>query len=311
LAPFLPCSCEIFRGVDFGLRNLTMKQMAWAVGAALSLVLAGASPAVAADKVHQQLMAEIRMLQEQQQQLQQMLGGLADTLKSVTSKLDDQTGANRKAFADQKLLIDNVAEGVRVLREKADDTNVRLSTVSQELEAVRQAITSMPAPTAPLGPGQSPPPAGTEPGSAAAPGTTGAVNAPPPSAPPLISPQRLFDNAYSDYMAGQYDIAINGFNAFISSFPRSDKADDAQLNIGNALYSAGKYREAVDAFQKVIANYPQADSVAIANYKLGLTYEALKQYDLARKAFETVVQKYPTAYEAILAKQGLDRLKGK
>ena len=62
--------------------------------------------------------------------------------KTVTAKLDDQTGANRKAFADQKLQIDNVAEGVRVLREKADDTNVRLSSVSQELEAVRQAISS-------------------------------------------------------------------------------------------------------------------------------------------------------------------------
>ena len=44
------------------------------------------------------------MLQEQQQQLQQMMGALADTLKTVTTKIDDQTGANRKAFADQKLL---------------------------------------------------------------------------------------------------------------------------------------------------------------------------------------------------------------
>ena len=120
-------------------------------------------------------MAEIRMLQEQQQQLQQMLGGLADTLKVVTAKLDDQTGANRKAFADQKLLIDNVAEGVRVLREKADDTNVRLSTVSQELEAVRQAFASMTPPTVSMGqPGQPAAPVGTEPGAAPAPGTTGA-----------------------------------------------------------------------------------------------------------------------------------------
>jgi tol-pal system protein YbgF len=288
-----------------------MKQMAWAVGAALSLVLAGASPAAAADKVHQQMMAEIRMLQEQQQQLQQMLGGLADTLKTVTAKLDDQTGANRKAFADQKLLIDNVAEGVRVLREKADDTNVRLSSVSQELEAVRQAVSSMPAPTVAVAPGQLPSPLGTEPGTTTAPGTTGVGNAPPSSAPPLISPQRLFDTAYSDYTAGQYEMAIQGFNAFIASFPRSDKADDAQLNIGNAMYSAGKYREAVDAFQKVIANYPQSDSVPIAYYKMGLTYTELRQNDPARKAFETVIQKYPTAYEAILAKQRLDSLKGK
>jgi tol-pal system protein YbgF len=287
-----------------------MKPSAFAVGVVLSLIVAGASPAAAADKAHQQLMAEIRMLQEQQQQLQQMVGGLAETLKVVTSKIDDQSGANRKAFADQKLLIDNVVEGVRVLREKADDTNVRLSTVSQELEAVRQAVASGTSPTAAAAAGQEPgaPPV-TEPGAAPANPPTVAVPTTPPGSAPLISPQRMYDNAYSDYMAGQYEIAIQGFNAFIASFPRSDKADDAQLNIGNALYAAGKYAEAVDAFQKVIANYPQGDSVPIAHYKMGLTYEALKQPDLARKAFETVVQKYPTAYEAILAKQRLEKVK--
>jgi tol-pal system protein YbgF len=289
-----------------------MKQTAWAVGAALSFLIAGAAPAAAADKVHQQLMAEIRMLQEQQQQLQQLLGGLADTLKVVTAKLDDQSGASRKGFADQKLLIDNVSEGVRVLREKADDTNVRLSTVSQELDAMRQAVASMTAPTVSMGPsGQAPPAAGGDSGGAPAPGTTGTGTTPSSSAPPLISPQRMFDNAYSDYMAGQYDIAVQGFKAFISSFPRSDKADDAQLNIGNAYYSAGKYQEAIDAFQQVIANYAQSDSMAIAYYKMGLAYTELKQLDLARKAFEAVIEKYPTAYEAILAKQRLDFLKGK
>jgi tol-pal system protein YbgF len=287
-----------------------MKQSAFTIGAALSLLFAGAAPAVAADKAHQQLMAEIRMLQEQQQQLQQMMGALAETLKTVTTKIDDQTASNRKAFADQKLQIDNVAEGVRVLREKADDTNVRLSTVSQELEAVRQAVSSMPSTGAALQPGPEPAAAPTgDPaaaGGAAAPGSTT-----PPGSAPLISPQRMYDNAYSDYMAGQYEIAIQGFNAFISSFPRSDKADDAPLNIGNALYSAGKYTDAATAFQKVISNYPQSDSVAVAYYKLGLTYESLKQIAEARKAFETVTQKYPTAYEAILAKQRLDALNKK
>jgi tol-pal system protein YbgF len=289
-----------------------MKRTAWVVCAAMFLALAGSTPAAAADKVHQQLMAEIRMLQEQQQQLQQMLGGLADTLKAVTTKLDDQNSTNRKAFADQKLLIDNVSEGVRVLREKADDTNVRLSTVTQELEAMRQAVASMTAPTVSMGPpGQTPPP-GTEPATGQ-PAGAAAANAPPSSGVPLISPQRMFDNAYSDYTGGQFDIAIQGFNAFIASFPKSDKADDAQLNIGNALYSMqpGRYREAVEAFQKVIANYPQSDSVPVAYYKMGLAYTELKQVDLARKAFESVIEKYPSAYEAILAKQRLDGLKGK
>jgi tol-pal system protein YbgF len=154
-------------------------------------------------------------------------------------------------------------------------------------------------------------PAGTDPGTAPAPGTTGVVNVSPPSGQPLISPSRMWDNAYSDYIAGQYDIAVQGFKAFIASFPKSDKADDAQLNIGNAWYAAGKYREAVEALQQVIANYPQSDSVPIAYYKMGLAYTELREVDAARKAFETVIQKYPTAYEAILAKQRLDSLKGK
>ena len=49
----------------------------------------------------------------------------------------------------------------------------------------------------------------------------------------------------------------------------------------------------------------------MAYYKLGLAYEALKQLDLARKAFETVMQKYPNAFEASLARQRLESLKGK
>lgn len=286
-----------------------MTRKAWTVPAALWLVaLSAATPAAAADKAHQQLMAEIRMLQENQQQLQQVLGGLADTLKTITAKIDDQTGANRKTFADHKVLIDSIAEGVRVLREKADDTNVRLSTVSQELDAVKQAVSSMPS-TATNAPGQDPPAAGSE--------SAAQSNVPPGGNPsgqggsPLISPQKMFDNAYSDYIAGHYDIAIIGFTTFINSFPRNDKADDAQLNIGQSTYGAGQYKEAAEAFQKVIANYPQSDSVPVAYYKLGLTFDALKQPDAARKAYETVIQKYPTAYEAILAKQRLDGLKGK
>ncbi len=286
-----------------------MKRTAMRVVAlALVMVAAGARPARAADKAHQQLMAEIRMLQEQQQQLQQMIGGLVDTLKTVTAKIDDQAGANRKAFADQKLVVDNLTEGVRVLREKADDTNVRLSSMTQELEAVRQAIASMPAPGAAIAPSQTPPSPGD-----AAPGVQGTATPPTPAggAPSVISPQRMFDSADGDYAAGQYDIAIIGFTTFINTFPKSDKADDAQLKIGNSLYASGKYREAVDAFQKVISNYPNSDSVPAAYYKLGQTYESLKQLDLARRSFETVMQKYPNANEAFLAKQRLDSLKGR
>ena len=265
-------------------------------------LMAVASPAAAADKTHQQIMAEIRMLQEQQAQLQQMLRGLSDTLKAMTAKIDEQTGTTRKAFADQKLVLDNVAEGVRILREKSDDTNVRLSTMTQELESLRTAVQSMPATSA-----------------AAPTGVTGDPadpSAPPaatPTTPPAnVSPQKAYDAAFNDYTSGQWDLAIAGFEFYIKSFPTSPRADDAQLNIGNSYFAMGNFRDAVTALQKVISDYPQSDSVPQAYYKLGQSYEGLKQVDLARRAYETLLKNHPNDLSyATLAKQRLDSLNKK
>jgi len=124
-----------------------MKIQRFAVLCAGMLVLPLLAPGTAygaANKEHAQLMAEIRMLQEQQQQLQAMLGNLGDTMKALSAKLDEQAGANRKAMADQALTLNGIGDTVRVLREKVDDTSVRVSSVSQEIAALRQALASAP-----------------------------------------------------------------------------------------------------------------------------------------------------------------------
>lgn len=269
---------------------------------AIAAVLAGAAPAAAQDRVHQQMMAEIRMLQEQQQQLQQLLGTLGETLRALNTKLDTQNDATRRAFADQKLVVDNMAEGIRILREKADDTSVRLSTLSQELEAMRQALASMPVytPATPIDPnappGEPPPP-------------QQGVHTPSPITG--VSVQRQYDLSYGDFVIGQYDLAISGFEEFIKQFPDSALADDAQLNIGNSYLNSGRNKEAVAAFERVISAHPQSDSVPGAQFKLGMAYQALKQLDAARKAWEMVVQQHPNSNEAYLARQALERLNRK
>ena len=275
------------------------------IAGALLLHPAGAS---AASKEQQLLMAELRIMQQNQQMLQQSLIALADALKTVSGRIDDQAGTSRKALADQRLLIEGMTDTVRTLREKSDDTNVRLSSITQELESIRQTIASQPAPSTVAVPPADP---AADPAAAAATSTVPAPSATPTTAtpPPNVSPQRTYDSAYSDYAAGQYDLAIVGFQTFLKFFPRHMNADDAQLNIGNALYNSGKYREAVTEYQRVISDYPKTDSVPAAYYKLGQTYMALKQNDLARKQFETIMQTYQSSSEATLAKQALERLK--
>jgi tol-pal system protein YbgF len=285
----------------------TMKRFLLLVLMVALAALLTETPGAAADREHRQIMADIRMLQEQTQQLHLALGTLADALKIVTTKLDEQAALDRKGFADQKLLVDNVADGVRVLREKLDDSNVRLASLAQEVEALRMAIpppapTVQPAPAAGAAAGETP--AGTP-----SPPSNPQSSAPAQPLQPGTTPQRMYDEAFGDYTAGRWALAVTGFESYISSFPRSELADDAQFYIGAALQFEGKYDEAVKAFDKVIVNYPGSNSGPQALYKRGACYESMRQLDRAQQSYEMVVKNFPDSDAAFLAKQALDRLK--
>jgi tol-pal system protein YbgF len=274
---------------------------------ALALVSLWAGPAWAANKEHQQMLADIRMLQEQGQRLQQTLAALTEALKTVSAKLDEQNGANRKLFADQKLLIDGIASDLRVVREKADDNNVRLGTLSQDLEALRQAALQNAAQAAPAGqPGGAPPgqPAAQPPAQPVTPSPSGGA------APAVgLPPTQLYQEAWGDYMAARYDLAIQGFDTFLKAFPRSTQAPDAQFYIGESYFLGGKLDQAREAYTKVINNYQASPRVPEAYYKLGLTFERMGDKVHAREAFQTLIDRFPADNQSVIqAKQRLNRL---
>jgi TolA-binding protein len=256
-----------------------------------------ASPVYAANKEHQQLMADLRMLQEQTQLLQNLIGSVTDAIKSVNTRLDQQAETNRKAFADQKLVIDNLTSDVRIIREKLDDNNVRIGSLTQELDSLRQSMQQM----------SVRPSATSEPDPTAAGGTQPAPGGQPSAVG--VSPQKLFDTARGDYMAGQYDLAILGWEDYVKSFPKSDMADDAQVGICAAYVQDAKPEKAVAACDLAIRTYPTGDKIPEAYYRKGLALSNLKDVSAARAAWEEVVKKYPGTQEAGLAQQGLERLK--
>jgi TolA-binding protein len=264
------------------------------LGALVALLIV-AGPASAANKEHQQLMADIRMLQEQSQLLQNLLATLNESLKAVNTRIDQQTEATRKALADQKLIVDNLSNDVRVIREKLDDNNVRVGTLTQEVEALRQSLQQI----------NRPPVTTTDSADASpTPGTP-----PPPAAALGQSPQKMYDSAQSDYMAGQYDIAVIGFQEFIKAFPKSELADDAQVAICSALLNDHKDQQAVDACDLAIRTYPGGNAIPAAYYRKGLALSNLRDATRAREAWETLIKTFPESSEATLAKQGLDRLR--
>ncbi len=272
----------------------------------MALVLAVPTAGFAQNKVEQQMIAELRMLQEQVQQQRLVLNTLAETLKAITAKQDEQTNATRKAFADQKVLTDAITDSIRVLREKGDDTNVRIATLQNQLEGTRQAMqglqTSVVQAMAAAAPANNPPP--TDPATGVAPPSAPVMN---PAA--VQSPKLLYEKAFGDFSAAHYDLAVQGFKAYLITFPSSPEAYQAQFYIGESYYYQGNYREAVQAYRDMIDTYKTAMWLPDAYYKRGLSYRQIGDKDRARADFDYVIKTFPDSTMAPLAKAARDSIK--
>jgi tol-pal system protein YbgF len=269
------------------------------------------SPAAAQNREHQQMAADARMLQEQTQQLAITLAALnlafIESLESLNARLDEANDSARQIAADQKVAIDSVGDGVRVMRERSNDTNVRMGELREELEALRLTVQA-------LQQAAMPPPPVLDPD---APVDPDAPQAPPglPAPVPLpstagLSPTRLYETARADYFAGQWTSAINGFDAFLRAFPRSEQSDDAQFHIGETHYAQNAWTEAIAAYNQVIQNYPATNAVPDAYYKRGLAEEHFGEMEAARISWEAVAENFPDSDAGRLARQNLDRLGG-
>lgn len=271
------------------------------IAAGLLFVFAATTTAVAADREHEQLMADLRMLHEQTMRLHLSFNGIVEAIERLAANQERLETAMRRAFADQRLVIDNVGSNTRVLREKLDETNVRISSLSEEVEALRVSIPPLPIQTTRL----------PEDSETAQPAAAASVPAAPAPAAPVVagsSPQRLYNTAWADYASGQWALAVTGFEAYISTFPRSEMTDDAAFYIGETYFLQGGFQDAVEAYEQVVLNYPNGDKVPEAAYKRGLAFDRLGEPERARESFELVVMNYPDSRMAALAQQLLDRL---
>jgi tol-pal system protein YbgF len=266
-------------------------------------VLAVAAPAVAQNREHQQMSAELRMLQEQTQQLALALAQIGDALKALNARLDASDKEAQQRFADQKLLIQKLSDDVSAVRERSQDTDTRLRKVADEVEALRTTLTSLPSMLSGAAPSPSPETSAVDP------------TAPSPVTPAAsqtstlgLSPSRMLDTAKSDYFSGSYASAVSGFESLLKTFPTSEAAAEAQFMLGETYSQQKRYAEAVNAYTNAIQRFPRSMWVPEAYYKRGKAQESLGTPEVARASYEMLLKTYPDTPSAGLAKQALDRL---
>jgi tol-pal system protein YbgF len=271
-------------------------------------------PALAQNREHQQMASDVRMLQEQTQLLAQSiaqtltrLGELGESLKKIETRLDAAEAANRRTIADQKLTLDSLSADLRIVREGTQNVNTRIGRLSEEVEALRTTLPSLVAQSAPP-----PDPTALAPGDAA-PGiaAAAAAAAPAPTSPTPrsgLSSNRLFQAAMADYTAGNYTLAISGFQQLLTEWSNSEYADDAQYYIGQSHLAQKRNADAIKAFNEVIQKYPTGDKAPEAYFYLGQTHRTEGDVESARATWMTLMARFPGSDSAIMAKQRLSGL---
>jgi len=117
-----------------------------------------------------------------------------------------------------------------------------------------------------------------------------------------------YQAAFDLLKAGQYDRAIAGFQAFLSTYPNSALADNAQYWLGEAYYVNKQFPESLAAFHRVAEKYPGSRKLPDALLKIGYCDYELKDYSAARTALEQVPAKFPDSASARLAQQRLEKM---
>ena len=267
--------------------------------------LVAAAPASAQNREHLQMAAELAILRQQNQELANTLAEtiklLNETAKALNTRIDQSNEAMRKAFADQSLTLGNTAGDVRKTLAQTQDAATRLGELKEEVQALRASIPALLS--------RLTPPDGfaaANPGAVPVDGGAGAPVQPAPSTLGL-SPDRMYNTAQSDYGAGNYTAAIQGFQEFLKAFPTSARADDAQMYIGEAEFIQSRFEQAIAAYNLVIQKYPKEDQVPWAYYKRGMAQTRLGQTAAARASFEAAVKLFPDTEPAVLS---LSRLQG-
>jgi tol-pal system protein YbgF len=124
----------------------------------------------------------------------------------------------------------------------------------------------------------------------------------------------IYEKAQRLYLSGNYVDAVIMFKKYVSSFPHSTMADNAQYWLGEGYYSQGDYRRALEEFGKV-ADFPDKSKEPDAHLRKGYCYLRLKKYAEAREIFTHIIDKYSasqTEYAIVdSAERKLKEIRGK
>ena len=211
--------------------------------------------------------------QQLAQQFTRELAVVTDSLRQLSGSLQRLQGDVTLSMHDLRSQLATVQEGIGQSRKTIQDLRSSVEAVS---------------PTAPVSP-----PAGKA-GDAAT--------------PPVPPAGLLWTMGRNSLRSNATAAARDAFQTLVNTYPTSDRAGDAQEQIGEAFAQEGNKSAADSVYALVAIKYAGRPEASLALYKRAMGLKEAGQLAQARKLFQEIVDKYPRFDERFLADEELLRL---
>ena len=118
----------------------------------------------------------------------------------------------------------------------------------------------------------------------------------------------LYSQAKQAFDNGDFGAARTEFQKFISLYPNSKNADNAQFWIGETYYREAWYEKAILEYEEVKKKFPKGNKIPSTLLKQGMAFQQLDETANARLILEELVGRFPNSNEAAIAQKILKNL---
>lgn len=269
-----------------------MRLKFFAVAAVAVLAVGSIKPAFAVSKEMIQLQTQVQALTDQMARMQQafdermgvmrnLIEQSTDSMNKLAANLDATQKAVQQQSGDTQGRVDQLSGQIQALHDSLDELKVRLTKVSQQLDALSNS------------------------GQNLAPQASTPQPAQQPQAPP---PDVLYDNALRDFNAGRYDLSAQQFNDYMKYYATTDLAGNAQFYLAEIEYRQGNFEQAARDYDKVLEQFPGGNKAPAAQLKKGYALLELGQREAGERELNSLIQRYPRSIEATQARDRLRKL---
>jgi tol-pal system protein YbgF len=252
------------------------------------------------DKVAQlndKIVALTTMMQTTLDNVQRTNAAIISMQQHVDDNLKRQQDVVGAPVAAVGTKLDQMSDDFRSMRETVLDMNSRIGKLDQKIVDLQNLMNVIKTPPA------APPPTQELPASAG--GTTGSV---PGGPPPGMQAETSYTNAYRDYLANNYTLAMQEFKDYVRYFPQTQLAPNAQYYVGDIYFRNKDYDNAITAFDAVLEHFSDNPKTPDAHLMKGRSLLAQTKRDAAAKEFKEIIAKYPDSDAAAKAKALLKEL---